>query len=169
MTVWKDLTESKPAGDFASHALRLGAGVAVHLSKIRPDGTDNGKGLIASGPCPLGKVYSCLNEQSTEEVVVYKNGAVVLHLDIKSSLTSLSLSICLGMKSLGQSVASTYPLLCGIWLTLSCERSNPQRHCAWRHLACQNQKRSKRRTHLFECVLGSILQEQVGTCLLENI
>ena len=29
---------------FVSHALRYGAGVAVHLSEVRPRGTENGKG-----------------------------------------------------------------------------------------------------------------------------
>ncbi len=48
---------------FVSHALRYGAGVAVHLSKLRPAGTDNGKGLVASGPVSFGKIYTCLNEQ----------------------------------------------------------------------------------------------------------
>lgn len=66
---------------FVSHALRFGAGVAVHLSEIRPAGTDNGKGLVASGPVSFGKIYSCLNEQ-LRRGGVYKNGAVVLHLDI---------------------------------------------------------------------------------------
>ena len=66
---------------FVSHALRFGAGVAVHLSKIRPAGTDNGKGLVASGPVSFGKIYSCLNEQ-LRRGGVYKNGAVVLHLDL---------------------------------------------------------------------------------------
>ena len=66
---------------FVSHALRYGAGVAVHLSKVRAAGTDNGKGLVASGPVSFGKIYSCLNEQ-LRRGGVYKNGAVVLHLDI---------------------------------------------------------------------------------------
>jgi len=66
---------------FVSHALRYGAGVAVHLSNIRAAGTDNGKGLVASGPVSFGKIYSCLNEQ-LRRGGVYKNGAVVLHLDI---------------------------------------------------------------------------------------
>ena len=66
---------------FVSHALRYGAGVAVHLSKLRPNGHDNGKGLRASGPVSFGKIYSCLNEQ-LRRGGVYKNGAVVLHLDI---------------------------------------------------------------------------------------
>ena len=48
---------------FVSHALRFGAGVAVHLSKSAPARTDNGKGLVASGPVSFGKIYSCLNEQ----------------------------------------------------------------------------------------------------------
>ena len=66
---------------FVSHALRNGAGVAVHLSKLRPAGHDNGKGLTASGPVSFGKIYSCLNEQ-LRRGGTYKNGAVVLHLDI---------------------------------------------------------------------------------------
>ena len=66
---------------FVSHALRYGAGVAVHLSKIRARGTENGKGLVASGPVSFGKIYSCLNEQ-LRRGGVYKNGAVVLHLDL---------------------------------------------------------------------------------------
>jgi len=66
---------------FVSHALRYGAGVAVHLSQLRAAGTDNGKGLVSSGPCSFGKIYSCLNEQ-LRRGGVYKNGAVVLHLDI---------------------------------------------------------------------------------------
>jgi len=66
---------------FVSHALRYGAGVAVHLSKLRPAGHDNGKGLVASGPNSFGKIYSCLNEQ-LRRGGVYKNGAVVLHCDL---------------------------------------------------------------------------------------
>ncbi len=66
---------------FVSHALRFGAGVAVHLSKLRAAGTDNGKGLTASGPISFGKIYSCLNEQ-LRRGGVFKNGAVVLHLDL---------------------------------------------------------------------------------------
>ncbi len=66
---------------FVSHALRYGAGVAVHLSKLRARGTENGKGLVASGPVSFGKIYSCLNEQ-LRRGGVYKNGAVVLHCDI---------------------------------------------------------------------------------------
>ena len=66
---------------YVSHGLRFGAGVAVHLSKIRSAGTDNGNGLVASGPCSFGKIYSCLNEQ-LRRGGVYKNGAVVLHLDL---------------------------------------------------------------------------------------
>ena len=66
---------------FVSHALRYGAGVAVHLSKIRPIGHTNEKGLVASGPVSFGKVYSALNE-TIRRGGVYKNGACVLHLDL---------------------------------------------------------------------------------------
>jgi hypothetical protein len=65
---------------FTSHGLRNGAGVAVHLSNLRPRGTQNGKGLTASGPCSFGKIYSTLNE-IIRRGGKFKNGAVVLHLD----------------------------------------------------------------------------------------
>ncbi len=66
---------------FVSHALRYGAGVAVHLSKLRPKGDENGRGLVASGPVSFARIYSTLNEV-LRRGGVYKNGAVVCHLDI---------------------------------------------------------------------------------------
>ena len=66
---------------FVSHALRYGAGVAVHLSKLRPRGSENGKGLVSSGPVSFAKIYSTLNE-TLRRGGIYKNGAVVIHLDI---------------------------------------------------------------------------------------
>ena len=66
---------------FASHALRYGAGVAIHLSKLRSKGTENGKGLVASGPVSFAKIYSVLNE-TLRRGGVYKNGAIVAHCDI---------------------------------------------------------------------------------------
>ena len=66
---------------YVSHGLRFGAGVAVHLSKLRARGHENGKGLTASGPVSFAKIYSTLNE-TLRRGGVYKNGAVVCHLDI---------------------------------------------------------------------------------------
>ncbi len=66
---------------FASHALRNGAGCAIHLSKLRPNGHENGKGLTASGPVSFAKIYSTLNE-TLRRGGTYKNGAIVCHLDI---------------------------------------------------------------------------------------
>ena len=66
---------------FVSHALRFGAGCAVHLSNIRARGSENGKGLTASGPVSFAKIYSTLNE-TLRRGGIYKNGAVVAHLDI---------------------------------------------------------------------------------------
>jgi len=66
---------------FVSHALRHGAGCAVHLSKLRPKGHDNGRGLTASGPVSFAKIYSTLNE-TLRRGGVYKNGAVVVHMDL---------------------------------------------------------------------------------------
>ncbi len=65
---------------FASKALRKAAGVAVHLSKLRPKGTDNGKGLVSSGAVSFGEIYSKLNE-ILRRGGTYKNGAITLHLD----------------------------------------------------------------------------------------
>ena len=69
---------------FVSHALRYGAGVSVHLSKLRPAGTTTNKGpdsLVASGPVSFAKFYSTLNE-ILRRGGTYRNGAVVLALDI---------------------------------------------------------------------------------------
>lgn len=68
---------------FVSHGLRNGAGVAVHLSKLRPKGTENDKGLVASGPVSFGKIYSVLNE-ILRRGGRYKNGAIVLHIDYQN-------------------------------------------------------------------------------------
>jgi hypothetical protein len=69
---------------FVSHALRYGAGVAVHLSDLRPAGTTTNKGpdtLVASGPVSFAKIYSTLNE-ILRRGGTYRNGACVIHLDI---------------------------------------------------------------------------------------
>ena len=66
---------------FVSHALRFGAGCAVHLTKLRPKGSENKNGLVASGPVSFAKIYSTLNE-ILRRGGVYKNGAVVCHLDL---------------------------------------------------------------------------------------
>ena len=66
---------------FASHALRNGAGCAIHLSELRPRGSENDKGLVASGPVSFGRIYSVLNE-TLRRGGRYKNGAIVLHLDL---------------------------------------------------------------------------------------
>jgi hypothetical protein len=66
---------------FVSHALRNAAGVAVHLSKLRPRGTENGKGLVSSGPVSFARIYSGLNEV-LRRGGTYKNGACVIHLDL---------------------------------------------------------------------------------------
>jgi hypothetical protein len=69
---------------FVSHALRHGAGVAVHLSNLRPKGTVTTKGpdeLVASGPVSFGRIYSMLNEV-LRRGGTFRNGACVLHIDI---------------------------------------------------------------------------------------
>ena len=68
---------------FASHALRNGAGVAVHLSKLRPKGSENSFGLVASGPVSFAQIYSKLNE-ILRRGGAYRNGACVIHLDLNS-------------------------------------------------------------------------------------
>ena len=66
---------------FASHALRYGAGCAVHLSKLDPQGHERPSGVTASGPVSFAKIYSTLNV-ILRRGGVYKNGAIVCHLDL---------------------------------------------------------------------------------------
>ncbi len=66
---------------FASHALRNGAGVAIHLSELDPRGFTRESGVVASGPVSFGRIYSALNE-TLRRGGKYKNGAIVLHLDL---------------------------------------------------------------------------------------
>jgi hypothetical protein len=65
---------------FVSHALRNAAGAAVNLSRLRPEGSENGRGLTASGPVSFAGLYSKLNEV-LRRGGAFKNGAVTLHLD----------------------------------------------------------------------------------------
>ena len=65
---------------FASHALRNGAGVAIHLSDLDYRGFTRESGVVASGPISFGRIYSALNE-TLRRGGKYKNGAIVLHLD----------------------------------------------------------------------------------------
>jgi len=65
---------------FSSHALRRGAGVAIHLSELDPRGFERDSGVIASGPVSFGRIYSALNE-TLRRGGKYKNGAIVLHID----------------------------------------------------------------------------------------
>jgi hypothetical protein len=66
---------------FASHALRYGAGCAVHLSKLDPQGHERPSGVTASGPVSFAKIYSTLNE-ILRRGGLWKNGAIVCHLDL---------------------------------------------------------------------------------------
>ena len=65
---------------FTSHGLRSAAGVAIHLSNLRPSGTKNGKGLVSSGAASFSTIYSNLNE-ILRRGGVYKNGAVTIFID----------------------------------------------------------------------------------------
>jgi len=66
---------------FASHALRYGAGCAIHLDNLDPKGHQRPSGVTASGPVSFGKIYSTLNE-ILRRGGVYKNGAIVLHISL---------------------------------------------------------------------------------------
>lgn len=67
---------------FTSHALRNAAGVAIDLSHIRPKGSQNSQGLVASGAVSFATVYSHLNGL-LRRGGLYKNGAVTLYLDVQ--------------------------------------------------------------------------------------
>ncbi|QDP67894.1 MAG: putative ribonucleoside-diphosphate reductase subunit alpha [Prokaryotic dsDNA virus sp.] len=53
----------------------------MHLSKLDPKGYQRPSGVTASGPVSFAKIYSTLNE-ILRRGGVYKNGAVVCHLDL---------------------------------------------------------------------------------------
>ncbi len=83
--VVEDTMDEDPDGlegswQFVSKALRYGAGVAVHLSKLRAKGTKNSHGMVASGPCGFMEIYSKFNE-ILRRGGTYRNGAIVAHLD----------------------------------------------------------------------------------------
>jgi Ribonucleotide reductase, barrel domain len=65
---------------FTSFGIRHAAGVALDLSKLRPGGHDNGKGLISSGASSFAKFYSLIN-QELRRGGLFRNGAVTLFLD----------------------------------------------------------------------------------------
>lgn len=65
---------------FTSHALRNAAGCAIDLNSLRPSGTTNDKGLVASGAVSFMSLYSRLNE-TLRRGGVFKNGAVTVYLD----------------------------------------------------------------------------------------
>ena len=74
---------------FVSHALRYGAGVAIHLSKLRAAGTDNGRGLVASGPVSFGKSIAALMNSSGEaEYTKTERWSFTLTSPILTSLSS---------------------------------------------------------------------------------
>ena len=86
--VVEDTMDEHPDGlegswQFASKALRYGAGVAIHLSKLRARGTKNSHGMVASGPCGFMEIYSKFNE-ILRRGGTYRNGAIVAHLDADS-------------------------------------------------------------------------------------
>ena len=84
--------ELKPVGDLCSHALRFGAGVAVHLSKIRAkQELTTEKALLHQAQSRLAKSIAA-SMNSYVRGGVYKNGAVVLHLDIDHPGHRLNLS-----------------------------------------------------------------------------
>lgn len=66
---------------FTSRALRAGAGVAIDLSLLRPKGTENSRGLTASGPCSFMQMYSDMNG-TLRRGGVFKNGAITIYLDL---------------------------------------------------------------------------------------
>ena len=90
---------------YVSHGLRFGAGVAVHLSKLRPKGAENGKVLRLLAQYPLVKSTHHLMkhsdvEASTRTVLWYFIWTLII-------LTSTSLLLLPGRNSHGSNGAST--------------------------------------------------------------
>jgi len=66
---------------YTAYGVRRGAGVAIILDKLRPKGTVNAQGLIASGPTSFASIYSQINDVFLRGGIKLKKGAVTLHLD----------------------------------------------------------------------------------------
>ena len=66
---------------FSTYALQNGAGVAIHLYKLRPKGSVGSTGKIASGPNAFMPIYSAIND-AVKKGNRYKSGAIVLHQDL---------------------------------------------------------------------------------------
>lgn len=66
---------------YTAYGVRRGAGVAIILDKLRPKGTVNKQGLIASGPTSFATIYSQINDVFLRGGIKLKKGAVTLHLD----------------------------------------------------------------------------------------
>ena len=73
--------ESKPAGALYLTPSETARELQSTCQNCDPEGHDNGKGLVASGPVSFGKIYSSLNEV-LRRGGKYKNGAIVLHYDL---------------------------------------------------------------------------------------
>jgi hypothetical protein len=65
---------------FVSRALRYGAGVSLYL-KLRPKGSTNDKGLVASGVCSFMEFYSKENEIIRRGGIKYKKGGISAYID----------------------------------------------------------------------------------------
>jgi hypothetical protein len=66
---------------FCHIALKGNAGVAVDLTKIRPKGIDNGKGIVSQGIENFMAMYSQVNAETRRGNSKYRNGAINLYLD----------------------------------------------------------------------------------------
>ncbi len=148
---------------FASKALRNGAGVALNLGNLRAKGTDNGKGLVASGPVSFAKIYSTLNE-ILRRGGKYKNGAITLYLDYDHADAQEFLSV--SPKELPWAKRALYvdeSLLTSPLLPLVMQKLNEG--VIWLAKK-QHDPRGKR---LFSNVCLEILLPSKGTCLLSHV
>lgn len=148
---------------FASKALRNAAGVAIDLSKLRSNGTENGKGLVSSGPVSFAKVYSTLNE-TLRRGGTYKNGAITLfldydHPDIKEYLNATTADLPWAKRA----VYVDNNLLSSPHLDLIIQKL--KEGFVW--LAKKQYKTDGSR--LYSNVCQEILLESRGTCLLSHI
>ena len=83
-SLWSGKDSIADAISFTIYGLAHGAGVAINLSELRPSGSTNTRGLVASGGTSFGKIFSMVNEV-VRRGGVYKNGAVTLYINCDSS------------------------------------------------------------------------------------
>lgn len=145
-----------------SKALREGAGVAIDLSRLRPSGDDNGKGLVASGAPSFARVYSVLCE-TLRKGGLYRSGATTIYMDSRQADAGEFLTLSRHRLPWAKRALYVGPELIGS------EMEGPVLEALKRGDIFLAKRVTKRGKRLYSNVCMEILLESGGTCLLSHV